>query len=47
MPAEVDDLEQASPMVAKVAWGNEPAVVVGEAIEAMTRSRNASRRRRC
>ena len=27
-------------MVAKVAWGNEPAVTVGEAIEAMTRSRN-------
>ncbi len=40
MPAEVDDLEQASRMVAKVAWGNEPAVVVGEAIESMTRSRN-------
>ncbi len=40
MPAEVDDLEQASAMVAKVAWGNEPAVVVGEAIEAMSRSRN-------
>ena len=32
-------------MVAKVAWGNEPAVAVGEAIEAMTRSRNLSRRR--
>ncbi len=40
MPAEVDDLEQASRMVAKVAWGDEPAVTVGEAIEAMERSRN-------
>jgi len=38
--AEVDDLQQASRMVAKVAWGDEPAVVVGEAIEAMTRSQN-------
>ena len=36
MPAEVDDLEHASAMVAKVAWGDEPAVVVGEAIEAMS-----------
>ncbi len=40
MPAEVDDLEQASAMVVKVAWGDEPAVAVGEAIEAMSRSRN-------
>ncbi len=40
MPAEVEDLEQASRMVAKVAWGDEPAVTVGEAIEAMERSRN-------
>jgi hypothetical protein len=40
VPAEVDDLEQASQMVAKVAWGNEPVVAVGEAIEAMSRSRN-------
>ena len=40
MPAEIDDLEQASAMVAKVAWGNEPAVAVGVAIEAMSRSRN-------
>ncbi len=40
MPAEVDDLQQASQMVAKVTWGDEPAVVVGEAIEAMHRSRN-------
>jgi hypothetical protein len=40
VPAEVDDLEQASRMVAKVAWGDEPGVVVGEAIETMERSRN-------
>ncbi len=40
MLAEVDDLEQASAMVAKVAWGDEPAVAVGEAIEAMHRSRS-------
>ena len=40
MPAEVEDLEQASRMTAKVAWGDEPGVTVGEAIEAMERSRN-------
>jgi hypothetical protein len=40
VPAEVDDLEQASALVTKVEWGNEPVVAVGEAIEAMSRSRN-------
>ena len=40
MPAEVENLEQASRMMAKVAWGNERRRPVGEAIEAMHRSRN-------
>ena len=42
MPAEVDDLEHASQLVAKVAWGDEPGVAVGEAIEGMNRARNAA-----
>jgi hypothetical protein len=42
VPAEVADLEDASRMAAKVAWGEEPAVVVGEAIEAMLGARNAA-----
>ena len=40
MPAEIDDLCQASRLAAKVAWGNLPPVVVGEGIEGLCRARN-------
>jgi hypothetical protein len=42
VPAEVDDLEHASRMAAKVVWGDQPAVAVGEAIEGLHRARNAA-----
>ncbi len=41
MPAEIDDLEQASRSAAKVVWGDVPGPVVGEAIKAMVRARAA------
>lgn len=40
MPAAIDDLEHASRLVTKVAWGDELATVVGESIEAMLRDRS-------
>jgi len=42
VPAEVDDLEHASRLAAKVPWGDQPGVVVGEAIEALCRAANAA-----
>ncbi len=42
MPAEIDDLEHASRLAAKIAWGDLPAVAVGEAIEGLHRARNAA-----
>ena len=42
MPAEVEDLEHASRLAAKVAWGDVPAVAVGEDIVSMVRARASS-----
>ncbi len=40
MPGEVQDLEHDSRLVAKVAWGDEPATAVGQDIETMLRARS-------
>ena len=40
MPVEVEDFVHSGTMVAKVGWGDLPPVVVGEAIEGISRARN-------
>jgi hypothetical protein len=41
VPAAIDDLDHASHQLTKVAWGDEPAVVVGDSIDAILRARCA------